>query len=82
MSCPASTKLASAVASGYGTLGEIQLLQVVAQLTADYAQKINPALDVSASSVIARANTNQYTTLPEKTLLMVIAQNLCTISGG
>lgn len=79
MACNLETVLAAACTSGVGKeTNPITLLQVIAQLQADYVEAAYPAIDTSIDAVLSRACTSEIgKETDQKKLLQYIAQLLC-----
>ena len=77
MACNANQLLADGMAN-FGELSNVQLLQVIADLTAHWLVHESPAADVSVEAVWGRAISSKVSGVPNRKLLLAaIAQNLC-----
>ena len=77
MACNAAQLLADGQAN-FGSLSKLELLQVIASLSADWLVHVSPAASVTAEAVWGRAISSGTAQVQERKLLLaVIAQNLC-----
>ena len=83
MACSVATVLTSLCTSGIGDVtNERQLLQIIAQLTADELAVVSPGIDVTPTAILARACTSGILLVTnERQLLQIIAQNGCELDS-
>ncbi len=80
MACDLETLQTNACASGIGKLdGEVQLLQVIAQASAETLVALSPGTEITLAAIHQRACEIEMGKLDSHiVLLQIIAQNLCT----